>query len=181
MAHPGEVIEHPVFRHRARFVRTAADTNGELLELEFTIDPGGPRLSPHIHRLQLEQFEMLDGSLQFSIRGRRLDRTRGEHLDVQPGTSHSFHNVSSAPATFRVMYRPALRLEDFFSALYALGAAGKTNRSGLPSPLWLATLISEFPEEFFYLPVIPWWLQRALTAPLALVGRLLGYSSAKLI
>jgi hypothetical protein len=35
----------------------------------------------------------------------------------------------------------------------------------------------EFPQEFFYLPVVPWWLQRAFMAPLALVGRRLGYSA----
>lgn len=181
MAHAGEVIEHPIFRHRATFIRTAADTDGELLELQFTIGPGGPRLLPHIHRLQLEQFEMLDGSLQFSIAGRRLDRARGERVEVPPGISHSFHNVTSVPAGFRVVYRPALRLEDYFTALYALGAAGNVNRQGFPNPLWLAVLMSDFPDEFFYLPQIPWWLQRALAAPLTLMGRLLGYRSAKLM
>jgi cupin domain len=129
--------------------------------------------------MQHEQFNVLDGSLQFSIRGRQLDRASGDGLDVAPGVPHSFRNVTDTPARFRVVYTPALRLEGFFQALYALGAAGKVNRQGVPSPLWIATLMWEFPDEFFYLPVVPWWLQRALAAPLALLGRVLGYSSPK--
>jgi hypothetical protein len=49
----------------------------------------------------------------------------------------------------------------------------------MPNPLWLATLMWEFPEEFFYLPVVPWWLQRALASPLSLLGGVLGYRAAK--
>jgi quercetin dioxygenase-like cupin family protein len=177
MARAGDVIEHPVLRHRATFIRTAADTDGELLELEFTIDPDGPRLPPHIHRLQHERFEVLAGTLQFSVGRRHLEAATGNSVDVSPRTSHSFHNDSHAPATFRVVYEPALRLEDFFVALYALGVAGKVNRRGVTSPIWLAMLMWKFPEEFFYLPVIPWWLQRALAAPLALAGSVLGYRS----
>lgn len=33
-----------------------------------------------------------------------------------------------------------------------------------------------FAAEFFELPVLPWWLQRGFTAPLALLGRMLGYT-----
>jgi len=54
---------------------------------------------------------------------------------VRPGVSHSFRNRSDAPARFRVEFRPALQLENFFQALYGLGAAGRVNRFGLPNPL----------------------------------------------
>jgi mannose-6-phosphate isomerase-like protein (cupin superfamily) len=177
VAHPGETIEHPVLRNRGTFIRTAAETDGELLELEFRVDPGGPPLLPHIHRLQEEEFEVLEGRVRFGVRRERLDRGPGERVRVPRGTSHSFGIVSDVPARFRVEFRPALALEDFFQALYGLGAAGRVNRFGLPNPLWVAVLMWEFPQEFFYLPVLPWWLQRAFMAPLALVGRRLGYSA----
>jgi hypothetical protein len=43
-----------------------------------------------------------------------------------------------------------------------LGAQGKVNRLGAPSPLATAALIREFREEFFYLAGVPVSLQRPL-------------------
>lgn len=162
MAHVGQTIEHPVLRNRGTFIHTAEDTHGELLELEFTIDPGGPPLLPHIHRLQDEEFSVLEGRVRFGVRRARLERGPGDTVRVPRGTGHSFRNVSDTSARFRVEFRPALALEDFFQALYGLGAAGMVNRFGLPNPLWLGVLMWEFPQEL---------------APLALLGRGLGYSA----
>ena len=40
MAQPGEVIEHPSFGTRIKFLQTAEQTSGELLRVEVTLPPG---------------------------------------------------------------------------------------------------------------------------------------------
>lgn len=37
MAYAGQIIDNPVSGERIEFLRTAADTNGELLEIELTL------------------------------------------------------------------------------------------------------------------------------------------------
>jgi quercetin dioxygenase-like cupin family protein len=178
VARAGDTIEYPAARGRGTFLRTTADSGGEALEMEFVFEPGGSRLPPHIHRLQDETFELLEGTVRFGVRGEFLERAPGERLTVPHGASHSLCIIGDVTARFRVEFRPALDLEGFFKALYGLGAAGKVNRFGLPGPIWIATLMWTFPKEFFYLPVLPWWLQRSVLAPLALIGRLVGYRTA---
>jgi hypothetical protein len=52
--------------------------------------------------------------------------------------------------------------QDLFERLFRLGAQGKVNKLGAPSPLISAQLVREFREEFFYLATVPLWLQRIL-------------------
>jgi len=58
--------------------------------------------------------------------------------------------------------QPALRAEEVFERLFSLGAAGKVNRLGAPSPRETARLVREFRDEFFYLSPIPVAVQRLL-------------------
>jgi hypothetical protein len=40
MAHPGDVVEAPLFGARATFLETTEQTNGELLRVEVVLPPG---------------------------------------------------------------------------------------------------------------------------------------------
>jgi mannose-6-phosphate isomerase-like protein (cupin superfamily) len=89
-----------------RFLRTAADTAGALVELETVLPPDtkGPPL--HLHLRERESFRITDGEL--AIRSGRYWRLYGEGEDavVEPGTPHTFANKSAAPATFVVRIEP---------------------------------------------------------------------------
>jgi hypothetical protein len=47
MAFAGQIIENPVSGETLHFLRTAADTDGELLEFELELSPD-PELSSHV-------------------------------------------------------------------------------------------------------------------------------------
>ena len=62
MAHAGQEIEgHAGLR--LRFVRTAAETDGEVLELEASYSGEGALPPEHLHPHQTERFEVLEGTM----------------------------------------------------------------------------------------------------------------------
>ncbi len=73
--------------------------------------------------------------------------------------------------------RPALRTEVFFETFFGLAQDGKVTRKGLPHLLQMAVILREFEPEM-RLAQPPSGVQRALFAPLAVLGRLLGYRAS---
>ena len=120
MARAGETVENPATGERVMFVKTAADTNGELLVLELTWPRAGRRAPAHVHPEMEERYEVLEGTAAFRI-GDRPEQTAGpgETATVPPGTTHEAWNPTDQPARLRVEFRPALRWEDFVVRLFA--------------------------------------------------------------
>ncbi len=174
MIRKGTTIENPVTGERVLFRQTAADTNGELAEVEVWVQPDGFVAAKHVHRSQTERFRVISGTLGFELGREQVTARAGDVIVVEPGTPHKFWNAGLAEAHFVAEVRPALQFEQLLETMYALAADGKTNRKGMPNPLRLA-VIAKAHFDVVRLPVIPVALQRfglALGAP---VGRLLGY------
>jgi hypothetical protein len=76
VASTGEVIENPAARMRLRFLRTGADTNGELLEMEATSEPGSVEPLEHFHPRQDERFEIVSGAMRARIGGEEQPASR---------------------------------------------------------------------------------------------------------
>ena len=174
MARSGEEIANPVAGLTLRFLKTAADTNGELLEMEATYEPSSIEPVEHFHPRQDEHFEILEGTLEAEIGGERRQLRAGESLDVPAGTPHSMWNAGDQRARTRWETRPALRTEDFFESLARLAREGKIDRKGMPNPLQLGVLANAYRAEFRTTKPPP-ALQAVLLPALSLVGRLLGY------
>jgi hypothetical protein len=49
MARKGDVIENPITGEKIVFLQTAIDTNGEILEFDLFVKPGGYVAAEHIH------------------------------------------------------------------------------------------------------------------------------------
>lgn len=167
MARPGQTITSPPTGQTLTFLRTRETTGGDLLELEVALSSGS-RIPDHVHLHQEERFHGLEGSATFWIEGRRTVLGPGETLVIPPRTRHRARNESGAPVRVRAQLRPALRSEELFEALFELGARGKVNRLGAPSPRRTARLMRAHRDDFFYLGRIPPRLQRAIMLPLAL-------------
>jgi mannose-6-phosphate isomerase-like protein (cupin superfamily) len=161
MVTTGTTIESPRIGQTITFIRTAADTAGAELVIEARMRPGA-FMPPHVHLLQEEDFEVLDGTGTFKVAGKKILAGPHEHVHVGAGVAHRFRNASPTDVHIRGTLRPALRTEDLFECLFRLGAAGHVNRLGAPNPWTTAALIREFREEFFYLAGVPIALQRLL-------------------
>ena len=174
MARAGDVIENPVHGHRFRFLRTARDTGGELLELDSFYEPHGYVGVYHLHLRQEERTEVVSGELSGCVAGEEVTLGPGRCVVVPAGTSHDWWNGGDEEAHVRVQFRPALEIETFFETIFGLARDGKLDGRGAPNILQGAVLLKEYG---MYLAGIPIPAQRALFAVLAPVGRLLGYEA----
>jgi mannose-6-phosphate isomerase-like protein (cupin superfamily) len=174
VARAGDVLEDPTTGSRLVFVRTAAETGGAVLEYELSFVPGGFSARNHLHPLQSELHEVLEGSLGLVVDGRERRLEAGDAETVPRGTTHRIFATQEAPLRARFLLEPALESEVLLETLFGLARDGKVGASGNPSPLQLAVIFDEF-ARLGRPPSPPAPVQRALLAPLAAVGRRRGY------
>jgi quercetin dioxygenase-like cupin family protein len=174
VAYAGGIIEDPITKQRITFLKTARDTNGELLRFEVRMASGG-FIQRHMHRMQREQIEVISGTLRFRIRGRERTLASSETLVVNPGEAHEVHNECGEDAVFVVELSPALKTERVLEIIFGLAKEGKTNQNGRPKNMLQHGIIAHDYMDEVALPGIPLVVQRAVTAPLAALGQLLGH------
>ena len=171
MINPGQTLENPVTGERFTFTHTAATTDGELLAFDFGLRPGGAVPIPHVHPIQTERFEVVEGRMRFRVGLRTVLAGPGDVVEVEPGVAHSFANAADDEARLRVEVRPALRREEMFADVIRLAQAGRMNRRGMPrNPLDLALLARTYDQEA-HAPFMGVRLQRFLLAPLVWLAR----------
>jgi quercetin dioxygenase-like cupin family protein len=172
MITPGQTLENPVTGERFTFTHTAASTDGELLAFDFALRPGGAVPIPHVHPIQTERFEVVEGRMRFRIGLRTLLAGPGDVVEVAPGVAHSFANAGPDEARLRVEVRPALAMEEMLAEVVAMAQAGRMTRRGLPrNPIDLALLARAYDREA-HAPLLGVGVQRLLLAPLVLAARL---------
>ncbi len=175
MIRAGDTIENPITGERVTFLKTAADTDGEVVVIDTTVAPDGFVAAEHIHPYQSERFEILSGEAEFKLGKDIVVARPGDVVMVEPGTPHRFRNLSDREEIrFRTEVRPALSFETFLQTMYGLASDGKTNKKGLPNPFRLAVIMDE-QFDLVRLPFPPAWVQRTGLAFGAPLGRLLGY------
>jgi mannose-6-phosphate isomerase-like protein (cupin superfamily) len=130
----------------------------------------------HIHPNQEEIFRVRSGTYRVIVGDTDRTLTEREEIKLPRNTPHRHFNPADRPARVIKEDRPARNSEAFFSALYALAQAGKTDEDGLPSFLQFAVLQDEYPGHA-YVTDLPVGVQKALFTLLALLGRLLGYDA----
>jgi len=166
----GDVLEDPTTGSRLVFLRTAAETGGEVLEYELTFVPGGFSARDHLHPSQSERHEVLEGSLGLVVDGREQRLAAGDAETVPPATRHRIFATQAEPLRARFLLRPALDSEVLLETLFGLARDGKVGRGGNPSLLQLAVIFDEF-ANLGRPPSPPPAVQRAGLRPLAWLGR----------
>ena len=174
MIRQGDTIENPLTGERVTFLKTSAETDGELVVIEASIAPGGFVAAEHLHPYQSERFEILSGEVEFKLAKEVFTARPGDVVIVESGTSHQFRNLGNEEIRFRTEVRPALSFETFLQTMFGLASEGKTNKKGMPNPFRLAVIMDEH-FDLVRLPFPPAWVQRmglTLASPL---GLLFGY------
>ncbi len=127
-----------------RFIRTAAETDGELLEMESAYREGAALPPAHFHPAQEESFEVLEGTVTTIIDGVEKSHVAGDTFHVPAGTVHQM--VGEAGSRLNWQVRPALRTAEFFEGLYAGGAAARRGE-----PFELESFLAGHTDEVRYL------------------------------
>ena len=174
MISKGQTLVNPVTGERMTFLRTSAETDGEYVLIELHAEPQAFVAAAHTHPAQVETFEIVSGTLGARVAGKEITAHAGDVLVVEPGQAHKWWNAGEGELVFRSEVRPALRFESLIETMFALAAAGKTNKKGMPNPFRLA-VIAQAHFDTVRLPFPPAPLQRAALAGGGPLGRLLGY------
>ena len=159
-----------------RFLQTASDTGGELLEMESTFNGKTAEPPSHFHPFQDEEFKVMEGEIQTNINGLNKVYKKGDSLQVPAGTIHSMWNNSDQKAILNWKVRPAMNTEIFIETIAGLAKDGKMNNKGRPAILQSALLISHF-DNVFRMTKPPLALQKIVFGVLKPIAKLAGYKA----
>jgi quercetin dioxygenase-like cupin family protein len=151
----------------------AAESGGELLELESEWAGVDARPPAHFHPHQDERFEVLEGELTARVGDETRVLRAGDVLEVPRRAVHEMWNAGDGPCRARWQVRPALRTEDLFAAMHAAREHRRTRGAGTVTPIGAAPILREFSDELR--PAAPQLVVRPLLALLAGVARLRRY------
>ena len=176
MAYKNKVIRNPVTGHEMRFLQTAADTGGQLLEIEATYHVASKPPALHYHPMQDEVFTVLEGSLTVQLGNELKQLHVGDTLHIPSNTVHAMWNPATAKAVVNWQVRPALSTEHFLETGTGLAADGKVNDNGMPPLLQVALLAKKF-SNVFRLAKPSYGIQKTLFRVLSPIAYLSGYRS----
>src|SRR4051812_14574733 len=125
----------------------AAESDGQSVEMEFVLPPGCVPPPPHIHRSQVEEYEVLAGHLDVVVEGAWRTLGPGESVSVPVGALHTFRNRSGDIVRVRNWHRPAMRFEDFIERTCdVLRHAGVKRKRDPRVPLYLSMVMLDFDD-----------------------------------
>lgn len=174
MARAGDVIRNPATGETLTFLVTSGDSDGRLLQVDVTAEPGrqGPPL--HVHRRFVERYDIKEGRVAIALHGTIRILEPGDRLEIPRGDAHTFKVEGDAPARMVVDFVPAGTYESFLETMYGLAEAGKTDEQGRPNLLQMAVIGRKHLDDFA-LARPTYGVQKVLFALLAPIGRLFGY------
>ncbi len=174
MAYKNKTISNPKTRHDIRFLQTAKDTGGKLLEMEATYHDHSKEPAAHYHPCQAEDFTVLSGELTVRIDGQLKVLKQGDTLHIPANKVHSMWNNSDEKTTVNWKVMPAMNTEYLLETANGLASDGKTNDNGMPNILQVALMANKY-TDVFRLAKPPFVVQKILFIALTPLAYLAGY------
>jgi quercetin dioxygenase-like cupin family protein len=107
-----------------RFLHEAADTNGTMAMIEFTVPAGSKVPLPHSHERYDETIYGVEGVITFTVGGKTVHIGPGESCFIPRGVVHGFNNLKPTDAKALAIVTPGLLGPDFFREAAAIVNAG---------------------------------------------------------
>ena len=174
MAYKNKQIANSVTGQSIKFLQTARDTGGHLLEMESSYRPHSTEPPPHYHPEQEEDFLVLSGELTVRMNGQLRVLSAGEQLHIPKNTVHSMWNASAQTTTMNWKVVPAIDTEYFLETAAGLAADGMLNKKGMP-PFLQTVMLADRYRSIFRMAKPPYLIQRILFALLKPLAYICGY------
>jgi mannose-6-phosphate isomerase-like protein (cupin superfamily) len=155
------IIDNPRTGERI-VISDPSSGDGDVLEFDLFLQPGGHVPARHVHPRQEERFRVINGSMRFRIGKHTILAQPGETLVVPKGTPHWFGNSGHSVAQLRVEVRPPLRMQALFESTVERSSYGAW-WSRLTE---LALVLLDFQQEVG-VPNVPACVVTLLLSPLA--------------
>lgn len=96
---------------------------------EFTLDPC--TVDYHVHNKMDETLSVLEGQIEFNVKGKKFARPAGSVAFVPRGVHHGFTNHGPGKARVMIMFTPSGNQHEYFRALEKLFAASSLDTAAL--------------------------------------------------
>ena len=176
MAYKNKTIANPIVGQNIKFLQTAKDTQGKLLEMEASYRPYSKEPPPHYHPQQQEDFIILKGQMTVRLEGKILLLNENDTLHIPANTIHSMWNNSGHTAVINWKIQPALTTEYLLETATGL-AADKKRRRRMRSLLQRSLLANKY-SAVFRLSKPPYVIQKVLFTILTPFAWLAGYRAS---
>jgi quercetin dioxygenase-like cupin family protein len=170
----GEVWENPATLESAVLVDLPWLNDEGRAVAELTAIPGTRVVGEHMHPALVERFSVKDGELTVLRDGRTSVLRAGEQAEIQPGIWHDWWNEGDKTAYVRVEVTPGERFVHLIETLFGLAREGHVSKRGMPHPLQLALVATEFSDIIVFRKP-PASIQRPLFGVLTPFARRRGY------
>ena len=152
-------------------MRRERDVSGQMiLIVEGTLPPGSKGPPPHVHFREREEGRVQAGTLGARIGGQTTIVQTGGNALFPAGVVHSWWNAGETLLQFNGRVVPAVDLDQFLQALFAVLNASATDR---PSIFYLAHVLWRHRRtQAVVRPPVA--IQRILFPAVLLIGRVLG-------
>jgi len=129
-------IINPLYKDTVTFVKTSAESEGKISELEITLLPDGKN-PIHYHKTYSETFTAIDGEAGVGLgKNRKKILKPGESYTVEPNNLHYWFNPVDREIKFKVEIKPGHEgFENSLRILYGMAADGLTDKKGIPKSI----------------------------------------------
>lgn len=173
MAYKGKVIDNPFSGEVLRFIETAADTNGEYLRIKWKLPAKKAKSGSHKHANIDEWYEVVQGTLSYSINGIKGVARPGDKVFFPKGITHQHNNMFAEDLVFIYTCSPALDMEQLIESATYLSITGKA-KNGNPSLLQTLYWTGNTKAKV-YDSGLPVFIQDFLACILSPIGKIFGY------
>lgn len=157
-----------------RFIITARESNGQLLEMESTYNSFSKEPPAHYHPYQSEDFTILSGELTVKINGQVTVLKQGECLHIPANKIHAMWNNSQDKTIVNWKVQPALNTEYLLETATGIANNSYTNDAGMPALLQVVLMASKY-SGVFRMAKPAFAVQKILFALLTPFAYLAGY------
>jgi len=176
MAYKNKIITNPIVGQQIKFLQTAKDTDGKLLEMDASYRPYSKEPPLHYHPSQEEDFMILKGQMTVRLEGKILLLNEGDTLHIPANTIHSMWNNSGSMSVINWKIQPALNIEYFLETATGL-ASDKKRRRRMRSLLQKSLMANKY-SGVFRLSKPPFFIQKIFFLVLTPFAWLVGYRAS---
>ncbi|MBX7107579.1 MAG: cupin domain-containing protein [Chitinophagales bacterium] len=174
MAFKNKQISNPKTGQDIKFLQTAKDTDGKMLEMEATYNSHSKEPAAHYHPFQVEDFTVLSGQLTVRMDGQLKILIQGDTLHIPINKVHSMWNDTDGKTIVNWKVQPAMDTDNLLETATGLAIDGKTNDDGMPNILQVALMANKY-SDVFRLSKPPFAVQKILFIILTPFSYLFGY------
>lgn len=154
MATEQKILDMTPLGMKFTVLKTASDTNGQSLDLNWELLPGCNMTDPlvHTHPNAIETYEIIAGEMEFFIKDKWLPAKTGDKLTVPKGVPHTFRNPTDKIVKVYNTHQPALKMEEYFEDVVKVLNKVTQNRTkqfkmDFNAKLYLGALMSKYRND----------------------------------